>query len=528
MLLFVERIFGRSRPWPTTGIVVLVSLLATAGLTLAVRAAHDDNESRLTRQRTREAAAVFTAVVPSLEVPLATTAAFANAVDEPDLRRSLEAQTKPDGRFASVSVWPDGAVRPSIVAGEAPELAEEPSAEIEEVLANARDKASLTVVNLLDAPEPRVGYAVASSAQPTGFVVYAEQAFAADRTAAVRSDSAFVGLDYAIYLGKGENGRDLLASSRPELPLRGRRAVEHIPFGDTTLTLVMSPYDDLGGSLLANLPWIVLGSGLLLSLAAAALTEGLLRRRHHAELLAVENARLYAEQRAAAHTLQQNLLPRRLPDLPGVDIAVRYVPGVIGTEVGGDWYDVIEVEGRLVVVVGDVSGRGLDAAGVMASVRYAMRALAAQRFAPQDILARVELVDAADRDGHFATVLCGMIDLATGEATFANAGHPPPLLLTEGDAHFVEIPVGPPVGVLGRASYEPIEVSIPAGSTLLMVTDGLFERRGESIDVGLERLRASASAVSGDFDSRVDQILEELTGGEARDDAAILAVRWRA
>jgi serine phosphatase RsbU (regulator of sigma subunit) len=304
--------------------------------------------------------------------------------------------------------------------------------------------------------------------------------------------------------------------------------VEHIPFGDMTLTLVMSPYQDLGGLLLADLPWIVLGGGLLLTLGASALTEVLLRRRRYAELLALENARLYTEQRAAAHTLQQNLLPRSLPDVPEVEVVVRYVPGVSGTEVGGDWYDVIEVEGRLVVVVGDVSGRGLAAAGVMASVRYAMRALAAQGFAPEEILARVDLVDADERDGHFATVLCGVIDVATGVVSFANAGHPPPLLVTDAGARFVETRVGPPVGVVGQATYETVETTMPPGSTLLMVTDGLFERRGESIDVGLERLRASAESATGDLASRVDQVLEELTGGEANDDAAILAVRWRA
>lgn len=509
-------------------VVALVGLSVTAALSFAVATAHGDNEDRLTTQRTREAAAVFTAVVPTLEVPLATTAAFADAVDQADLKTSLEGQITPDGRFASVSVWPVGDPRPSLVAGEDPELVERPPAEITEILDRARNQGSLTVVDLLEARQPRLGYAVASPGEASRFVIYAEQALSPDRTSAVRSDSAFVGLDYAIYLGKGEEPDHLVAASRPALPLRGRRAVEHIPFGDTTLTLVMSPTEDLGGSLLAKLPWIVLGGGVVLTLGAGWLTESLLRRRHHAELLALENARLYAEQREAAHTLQQNLLPRTLPDLPEVDIAVRYVPGVSGTEVGGDWYDVIEADGRLVVVVGDVSGRGLAAAAVMASVRYGMRALAAQGFPPQEILARVELCDSAERDGHFATVLCGVIDLSTGTASVANAGHPPPLLLTDGDAHYIETSVGPPVGVVGGATYESVEVSIPAGATLMMVTDGLFERRGETIDVGLERLRASAASAVGELDERVDKVLDELTGGDASDDAAILAVRWRA
>ena len=134
------------------------------------------------------------------------------------------------------------------------------------------------------------------------------------------------------------------------------------------------------------------------------MTERLVRRRTHAEFLAEQNARLFSEQRSVAQTLQHSLLPEQLPDFDGLELAVRYVPGVDGVEIGGDWYDVIGRDnGDIIFVVGDVSGRGLRAATVMASLRYAIRAYAAQGDDPAIILAKLaKLIDIV-RDGHFAT-----------------------------------------------------------------------------------------------------------------------------
>ena len=148
----------------------------------------------------------------------------------------------------------------------------------------------------------------------------------------------------------------------------------------------MTPVEELGGTLLARLQWLLLGFGLVLTVGAAALTERLVRRREQAQRLADqlgvvadENARLYAEQRTVAQTLQHSLLPETLPETPELTVRARYIAGVAEIDIGGDWYDVIELDnGNVLFVVGDVSGRGLRAATVMASLRYAIRAYAAQ------------------------------------------------------------------------------------------------------------------------------------------------------
>jgi serine phosphatase RsbU (regulator of sigma subunit) len=219
-------------------------------------------------------------------------------------------------------------------------------------------------------------------------------------------------------------------------------------------------------------------------------------------------------------------LPEELPEFPGLDLAVRYVPGVDGVDIGGDWYDVIGVDdGRVVFVVGDVSGRGLRAATVMASLRYAIRAYVAQGDPPATILVKLTKLISIARDGHFATVLCGLIDVEGHTVTFANAGHPKPLIVDADRAEFADTPVGPPVGVT-TTEYESVTVVIPPNGTLLAYTDGLFERRGENPDTGLARLRG---AVAGDqpLDGLLDGVLRFMTPDGGHDDTAILGMRWR-
>ena len=146
-----------------------------------------------------------------------------------------------------------------------------------------------------------------------------------------------------------------------------------------------------------ELQWLLLGFGLLLSAGAATLTERLVRRREHAQRLADElgeiadeNARLYAAQRTVAQTLQHSLLPDDAPRHPRTRGGARYIAGVADIDIGGDWYDVIELDdGHILFVVGDVSGRGLPAATVMASLRYAIRAYAAQGDDPATILTKL-------------------------------------------------------------------------------------------------------------------------------------------
>jgi serine phosphatase RsbU (regulator of sigma subunit) len=131
-----------------------------------------------------------------------------------------------------------------------------------------------------------------------------------------------------------------------------------------------------------------------------------------------------------------------------------------------------------------------------------------------------------DRDGQFATVLCGLVDVAGHRITLANAGHPNPLVVGDGTARYATTTIGPPVGVAGQATYTEATISVPENATLLAYTDGLIERRGENIDVGSERLRDAALSSHGSVEDLLTSILAASIPTGAADDTAILGLRW--
>ncbi len=513
--------------------MLLVGVVLTAALAIGSRSVHDANETRLLRQKAKEVRLVLTSSLASIRTPLVSAAevAEATAADRTRTGRSLTPLVGPGKPFVSATVWrvppPTGQPKPIIVIGGNPLLAAQPAAKIRAVLARAADSSELGVTDWLSAPSPRVGYAITATNRPVNYVVYAETALPAHRTAVLQPDSAFFGLGYALYLGHDQRPQDLLAASTAHLPLHGREADIDIPFGGNNLHLELVATRELGGTLLARLPWILTVSGLVLAFGAAALTDRLVRQREQARRLAVENANLYATQHSVAQTLQQSLLPETLPDVPGFTFEARYVAGVSGIDVGGDWYDVMCVNGEVFFVVGDVSGRGLRAATVMASLRYATRAYAIQGDQPEAILDKLgDLVDVV-ADDHFATVLCGLVHTDRREVTLANAAHPAPIIISGDDAEFASTKVGVPIGVPGGAPYASVTIPIPAGATLLAYTDGLVERRHEHLDLGFERLKAAASSARGSLDVRLTEILAKMGTANTADDIAILAVEWQ-
>jgi serine phosphatase RsbU (regulator of sigma subunit) len=392
------------------------------------------------------------------------------------------------------------------------------------------------MTGLVGGRSPRLGYAFTTPGSTPGYTVYAESSVPANRRLRIASTSAFAELDYALYIGRAELPQDLLATSQSHLPMTGRHASTIVPFGNSALTLVMAPRQALGGALSQPLPWIIAVGGTALSLGLGVLMERLVRRRQQAESLAVrldrtaeDNRRLYAEQRTVAETLQRALLPDVLPTLGGMDTGVFYLPGVEGMQIGGDWYDIIATdETHVLLVVGDVSGRGIRAAAVMASLLFAVRAYAAQNDPPEAILSKLSDLLSVERTGHFATVLCIRIDCAGHEITVANAGHLPPLLLHGDGGQFIETQIGVPVGVSRLPSYVSVTVPIPPKATLIAFTDGLVERRGENLDVGLERLRDSAVlADRSTLDRLLSTVGDVLVGGGADDDTVMLGIRWR-
>lgn len=210
------------------------------------------------------------------------------------------------------------------------------------------------------------------------------------------------------------------------------------------------------------------------------------------------------------------------PYVEGLDIAARYRSGSAGFEVGGDWYDVIAAGDAVFFSVGDVAGRGAEAAVVMAQIRHAVNAFGFHGADPSTVLANVSPLVELHGHGRFATVLCGRIDPSTGEMLLANAGHTPPVVVGGEQASILELPPDPPLGV--GTHYRTHARTLLTGGTLLAVTDGLVERQGESIDVGLERLRHRAEQRL-PLEQLLDAILADLAPDGPHDDIAMLAIR---
>jgi len=507
-------------------VVLLVGCLVTALLVWASSSANAGNDHRLLKLQVRQAASILSAVLPSVETPL--TAAFdvsmaTHNVDE--FRQLLEPEVGQGALFVTASLWQvsPGPPKPLVVVGAIPLL--ETDGEAASFLSSVHTVGVPSVTPLLRGSSPRIGYAEIPPGYGSNDVVYAETSLPSHKRAVIPKNSAFSDLNFALYLGHKVDPSELLEKTGS---LQGYSAVASVPFGNSALILVGSSSTPLGGGLSAALPWIVLIFGATLAIIAALIAEYLVRRRQLAESLASENASLYLEQRANSETLQRSLLPEEIPDLAGVDIGVRYVPGVGGTEVGGDWYDVITTgNGCAFFVVGDVSGRGLGAASTMAYLRYSIRAYAAQGGGPAVVLAKLNDLVGRSGGGHFATVLCGHIDIDRHIFTVACAGHFAPLVIDGNRARYVDICVGSPIGVV--PSVAPIETTIKvgAGASVLAFTDGLIERRGENLDIGLARLAEAVSGRAEVMHTLLGHLLDDLTPNGSDDDIAILGVRWQ-
>lgn len=528
---------GRSLFWLPVG-TLIVGLLVTATLALVSHAQYTTNQKRLLGLRVRDAGALVGAATPGLETTLSSVAELADATNGNKTKfMAFVAPYVGAGKgkqFKSLSVWKLSTPGrgPVAVAGLPPKLALSPSL-AKSFFAHVARSPELTVTGLLSAPAPRLGFAFAV-AGAGDYAAYGESQLPSNRRSALASSNQFAGLNYAIYLGPNQQPQNLLVTNVAKAPLPGERSADRVPFGDTTLTLVMSTTHSLAGSLPEDLPWIIAIGGALLTLAATVVTVRLVQRRRDAEGLAgrlevtaTENRRLYSEQRSIAQTLQHALLPDALPQVPGVEASARYEAGERGVDIGGDWYDVIDLEdGRLLLVVGDVSGRGLRAATTMALLRYAIHAYAAQQDDPAEILTKLsDLVNVAD-SGQLATILFALVDVERREISVTSAGHLPPLLIQNGNGHYVESEIGLPIGVEAGASYSSTTVAAPPAATLVAFTDGLVEQRGEDLDQGLARLRQAAVGRDSALPELLGRLISELQSGAGEDDIAIVGLRW--
>ncbi len=516
---------------------MIIGLVVTGVLVVVSHSQYVSNEKRLLGLRVKDAASLLAESLPATEASMAAAAQQADDthgnVQRFEQLVTPQVGTKPN-QWRTLSLWKAGALGngPLAVVGVAPKLAASPAV-ASRFLGAAAHSPTLNVIGLLKAPSLRIGYAFANPTQPGGYVVYGERPLPANRQSRLQSTSQFAGLDYAVFLGKPSE-QNLLVTDRARLPLPSPSATESVAYGNTKLTLAMSSRVPLAGTLPKDLPWIIAVLGSLLTIAAALMTLRLTQRRRGAEELAGrlevtanENERLYAEQRGIAQTLQHALLPDRLPELPGIQASARYEAGEEGVEIGGDWYDVIDLDGRrLLLVVGDVSGHGLRAATTMAALRYAIRAYAAQNDGPAEILTKISRLVNVSESGQLATVLCATVDTQARQLSLTSAGHLPPLLLSNGDSRYLEAEIGLPIGVQEGIVYRSTTVTVPPEATVVAFTDGLVETRGENLDRGLERLRAAASSHDVGLPELLGRLVSEMGNGHSQDDIAIVGVRW--
>jgi serine phosphatase RsbU (regulator of sigma subunit)/anti-sigma regulatory factor (Ser/Thr protein kinase) len=242
--------------------------------------------------------------------------------------------------------------------------------------------------------------------------------------------------------------------------------------------------------------------------------------------LSIERSRLMV-QGQIAETLQRSLLPRKLPRVPGLRMAARYLPAAEQSAIGGDWYDVIELDSPCIgFVIGDVAGHGMAAATFMGQLRSAIGAYALDTMSPAEVLTKV--ASFSDRmHSRMATVIYATLNLTTWEVRFARAGHPYPLLLrADGSREYLTDVGGPPIGTGGRQAYEEQAITLSPGETLLLYTDGLIERRGRQLAEGEAALVEVAAGAPDEPELMCEAVTARLTeDNPPADDIAVLVVQ---
>ncbi|MFH8381327.1 SpoIIE family protein phosphatase [Kitasatospora sp. NPDC018058] len=291
------------------------------------------------------------------------------------------------------------------------------------------------------------------------------------------------------------------AASLLVLPLAARgRVVGLLTLGRTTATPAFTPDE----------------AALLGDLAARAAT-------------GIDNARRYTRSQGIALELQRALLSEPGNPHQNLSLASRYLPSGSATVVGGDWYETVRLPfGRTLLAMGDVMGHGVEAAVDMSHYRSALRDIAGMDLPPHRILRQLDNVISANDSARPATCLLVLADPGRGRWTLSSAGHLPPALVTpDRPTELLRVPTGPPLGT-GLGGYEQATHPLTPGQTLLLYTDGLVERRGEDIDVSLERLAALRLPATGELDDLLDAVLHSLApppAPAAEDDIALLAAR---
>jgi len=242
--------------------------------------------------------------------------------------------------------------------------------------------------------------------------------------------------------------------------------------------------------------------------------------------LSVDSARRYSHEHTMALELQRALLAEPRAPHPGVEVTARYIPSGRSVLVGGDWYDSIPLpDAQTLLVMGDVMGHGFQAAVTMSQYRSLLRTIATDFTGVEEILEEFDRQVAQLGLDRLATCLLAVMDPQDGTCTAASAGHPPPAVLRpDGSIDILWLPAGPPIGT-GLGGYEPLTATMAPGTTLMLYTDGLVERRGTDIDDSVQEFQGLSLSADTPLDDLLDTVLARLANGAYEDDVAILAAR---
>ena len=273
-----------------------------------------------------------------------------------------------------------------------------------------------------------------------------------------------------------------------------------------------------------GLDLLSLGMFVLIALAFVVVLDRLVvRATRETEQRVRSEAALESEQRITRE-LQLAILPAVLPRVPGVEVATRYVGATDGRRAGGDWYAVVPVGcDGMALAIGDVAGHGVGATAVMAQMRHALRAFATIDPDPSRVLERLNQLLLFSSPDALVSVVYGVLDVPNRRWHQANAGHCLPAIRDpDATVRFVEVGNGPMLGLARDVRFPSGSVTLDRGSVLALYTDGLIERRGEMLDIGMERLAASLRTAPEHPDSMCDAILDDLDARESEDDVALV------
>jgi CheY-like chemotaxis protein len=292
--------------------------------------------------------------------------------------------------------------------------------------------------------------------------------------------------------------------------------------GDTSLGYMVVPLDDAGQT--GTLAVRVLDTPERQAIADETLL--VLTQLGRAAATAVKNVVVFDIERRIALTLQRSLLPDVIAPIAGIEVAVRYQASAEHAEVGGDFYETFQLDDeRVALAVGDVVGHSLEAAAIMAQLRTGIRAYMLEGHGPSETIARLNRMLQRFHPGVLATACCAIYNLRTGVCELSNAGHPPPLIVSKDVTRFESLG-GTLLGV-GLNQKPSVTFTLDPGDILVLYTDGLIERRRESIDVGFSRLAEAATGANENLEILCDRLLREAGPIIANDDIAIVVIRRR-